>query len=172
MALTSEKKREVVGEVSQLLTESKMTVIAKYQGISVDSMQVLRKSGRESRTTLKVIKNRLFIKALQSLDTHKNVDTKNLKGMLIYAFNTEDEVLPAKVLAEFAKSHPSIEFIGAISAEGEVLDADQVKSLSSLPSRNELISQVVSTLMSPIEDITNAISGSIHSILDGIVAGK
>lgn len=170
MALTKDKKNEVVTEVSQLLADSKMTVVAAYQGTPVKAMQELRREGRGNGTTLKVVKNRLVIKAIQASENLKDTDTSALNGMLLYAFNNEDEVAPAKILAEFAKKQPSIEFVGAISPEGKFVSAEEVKALSALPSKNELIAQVVATLLSPVNDVTNALSGNLHTLLDGVEA--
>ena len=170
MALTKDKKNEVVAEVSQLLADSKMTVIAAYQGTPVKAMQALRKSGRDNGTTLKVVKNRLVIKAIQSTDNTKDADTSALNGMLLYAFNSEDEVAPAQTLATFAKTQPTIEFVGAISADGKFLTADEVKALATLPSKNDLIAQVMATLSSPLNDVMGGLSGNLHGLLDGVEA--
>jgi len=118
MALTKDKKNLVVAEVAELLGSSKMTVVASYQGTPVKALQALRRSGSESGTKLKVIKNRLVIKAINSQDNLKQVDTSSLRGMLLYAFNDGDEITAAKTLAEFAKNQPTIQFVGAISPEG------------------------------------------------------
>ena len=170
MALTKDKKNEVIDEVSKLLADSKMTVVAAYQGTPVKAMQQLRREGRDNGTTLKVVKNRLVIKAIQGTDNLKDTDTSSLNGMLLYAFNSEDEVAPAQVLANFAKNQPSIEFVGAFSAEGKFLTADEVKALATLPSKNELIAQVVATLLSPVNDVTSGLSGNLHALLDGVEA--
>jgi large subunit ribosomal protein L10 len=170
MALTKIKKNEVVEEVSKLLADSKMTVVAAYQGTPVKAMQQLRRDGRENGTQLKVVKNRLVIKALQGTENHKDTDTSALNGMLLYAFNSEDEVAPAQVLANFAKTQPTIQFVGAFSAEGKFLSAEEVTGLATLPSKNELIAQVVATLLSPVNDITNGLSGNLHALLDGVEA--
>lgn len=170
MALTKDKKNEVVKEVSELLANSKMTVVAAYQGTPVKAMQQLRRDGRDSGTVLKVVKNRLVKKAIESTDAVKDTDTSALNGMLLYAFNSEDEVAPAQVLATFAKTQPNIEFIGAISADGKFLPADEVKALATLPSKNELIAQVLATLTSPVNDVLGGLSGNLHALLDGIEA--
>lgn len=168
MALTKDKKNEVIAEVADLLSSSKMTVVAAYQGTPVKAMQQLRKSGADNGTKLKVVKNRLVIQAIKGQANLKDVDTSALNGMLLYAFNSEDEVAPAKVLAEFAKTQPTLEFVGAISPEGHFVPADEVKALATLPSKNELIAQVVATLLSPVNDVTNALSGNLHALLDGV----
>jgi large subunit ribosomal protein L10 len=168
MALTKVKKNEVVTEVADLLSTSKMTVVTKYQGTTVKALQELRRNSRDSGTQLKVVKNRLVIKAIQQTDSLKDVDTSALQGMLLYAFNDADEVAPAQAIAKFAKLNPTLEFVGAISAEGKFLTADEVKSLATLPGKNELIGQVVAMLLSPVNDVTNALSGNLHALLDGI----
>ena len=170
MALTKDKKNEVIAEISQLLASSKMTVVAAYQGTPVKAMQALRKASKENGTALKVVKNRLVIKAIQTTNNTKDADTSTLTGMLLYAFNSADEVAPAQVLANFAKTQPSIQFVGAINAQGKFLGADEVKALAILPSKNELIAQVLATLISPVNDVMNGLSGNLHALLDGVEA--
>jgi large subunit ribosomal protein L10 len=170
MALTREKKEAVVSEVSNLLADSKMTVVAAYQGTPVKALQNLRKQGRDNGTTLRVVKNRLVIQAIKATDNVKDTDTSALNGMLLYAFNSNDEVAPAQVLANFAKTQPTLQFVGAISAEGKFLSADEVKALATLPSKNDLIAQVMATLSSPLNDVMGGLSGNLHGLLDGIEA--
>jgi len=168
MALTKDKKNEVVGEVADLLKSSKMTVVTKYEGTTVKAMQALRRQARDNGTVAKVVKNRLVIKALQQNDTFKDVDTSTLEGMLLYAFNDQDEVAPAQVIANFAKTNPTLEFVGAFSADGKFLTADEVKALATLPGKEQLIGEVVAMLLSPVNDVTNALSGNLHALLDGV----
>ena len=168
MALTKSEKDDVVAEVAELLSTSKMTVVAKFQGTTVKALQSLRKDAKATGTRVKVVKNRLVIKALQQNDALKSVDVSLLEGMLLYAFNAEDEVAPAQSLNTFAKANPTLEFVGAITAEGLFIDADSVKDLAGLPSKNQLIAQVVATLLSPVHDVTNALSGNLHALLDGV----
>lgn len=170
MALSKAKKNEVVAEVSELLASSKLTVVAQYQGTTVKAIQSLRRDAKANGTKISVVKNRLVIKALEANDSLKDIDTSALKGQLLYAFNAEDEVAPAAALNNFAKTNPSIQFVGAITAEGTFIGADEVKALASLPSKNDLIAQVVATLLSPVNDVTNALSGNLHALLDGVEA--
>lgn len=170
MALTKVEKNDVIKEVSDILANSKMTVVAKYQGTTVKALQQLRREARDNGTKVKVVKNRLVKQSLKTIDALKDVETTDLQGMLLYAFNSEDEVAPAQILAKFAKANPTIEFVGAISAEGKFLVADEVKALATLPSKNQLIAEVVATLLSPVNDVTNALSGNLHGLLDGVEA--
>ncbi|MFZ2544587.1 MAG: 50S ribosomal protein L10 [Candidatus Saccharimonadales bacterium] len=170
MAITKAKKNELVAEVSTIFATSKLTVFAKYDGLSVADIQTLRRAASETGVSIKVVKNRLVRVAMAANDTYKNTDTALLTGQLLYATSSEDEVAPAKILAEFMKTHPVLEFVGAFGMEGELLDATAVKALASLPSKNELIGQVVAQLLSPVHDVTNALSGNLHALLDGIEA--
>ena len=168
MALSKDKKNEVVAEVAALLNESKMTVVTKYQGTTVKALQQLRREARDNGTKVKVVKNRLAVKALQQTEALKDADTSELQGMLLYAFNAEDEVAPAQALANFAKKNPTIQFVGAISAEGKFLSADEVKTLADLPSKEVMIGSVINTLLAPVNDTVNALSGNLHALLDGV----
>ncbi len=170
MALTKDKKHEVVNEVAELLASSKMTVVAAYQGTPVKAMQTLRRQARDNGTKVRVIKNRLVIKALEQDKTFKDATKEPLQGMLLYAFNSEDEVAPAQVLADFAKNQPTITFIGAYSAEGKFLSSEEVTSLATLPSKSDLIAQVLATLTSPVNDVMGGLSGNLHGLLDGVEA--
>ncbi len=170
MALKKSEKDDVVAEVSELLKSSKMTIVAKYQGTTVKALQGLRKDAKGNGTKVKVVKNRLVIKAIQQNDTLKDADTSELTGMLLYAFNADDEVAPAQILNTFAKTNPTLEFVGGITAEGKFIASSEVKALADLPSKPQLIAQVVATLLSPVNDVTNALSGNLHALLDGIEA--
>jgi len=170
MAISRDKKNALVAELVELLSSSKMTVFAKYQGLGVAELQELRRAAREAGVTIKVVKNRLVRVAIDSIDTYKDVDTTPLSGQLIYAVSDSDEVAPAQVLNAFAKTHPTLEFAGAFSGEGANLSADDVKALAGLPSKNQLIAEVVAQLLSPVHDVTNALSGNLHALLDGVEA--
>ena len=170
MALSKTQKNEVVAELSELLGSSKMTVVAKYQGTTVKALQSLRREAKTNGTKVKVVKNRLVIKAVQANDTLKDADVSELQGMLLYAFNADDEVAPAQILSQFAKTNPTLEFVGALTGEGKFIGSEDVKALANLPSKNELVAQVVATLLSPVHDVTNALSGNLHALLDGVEA--
>lgn len=172
MALTKEQKTAVVGEVADMLASSKMTVIAEYKGMSVKSMQTLRKDAKENGTAVKVVKNRLVRQALSTVDALRDVDTNALTNQLMYAFNSNDEVAPAKALSDFAKKEPALQFVGAITAEGQFITADEVKALASLPSKHQLVAGIINTLQSPLKGSISALGGNLHGYLKAIEASK
>jgi large subunit ribosomal protein L10 len=170
MALTKSEKQAVIEEVSELLKNSKMTVVAKYEGTTVKALQGLRRDARDNGTKVKVIKNRLVIQAVKATDNVKDLDTSALEGMLLYAFNGEDEVAPAQSLQTFAKQHPSLQFVGAITAEGKFLSADEVKSLAGLPGKNQMIAGIINTLNAPLQGVMSGLSGDLHGLLKALEA--
>ncbi|MEK7603258.1 MAG: 50S ribosomal protein L10 [Patescibacteria group bacterium] len=170
MALTKHKKNEVVEEISQLLASSKMTVVTAYKGTPVKALQQLRRQAKDNCTTLQVVKNRLVIKALQSSDLLKAVDTSQLTGMLLYAFNSQDEVAPAQVIANFAKTQDSLQFVGAITTEGNFINADEVKALAALPSKPQIIAGIINILNSPVREVISGLQGNLHGLLNALEA--
>jgi large subunit ribosomal protein L10 len=169
MAISKAKKNQLVAELTELLNSAKMTVFAKYAGVNVADIQELRKLARESGVTIKVVKNRLVGKAMEDIETFKATDKSVLTGQLLYAISSDDEVAPAQVLDKFAKTHPALELIGAFSGEGANLATDEVKSLAGLPSRDQLIAEVVATLLSPVQGTIGALDG-LGGILNSLEA--
>ena len=168
MAISKDKKQALVRELTELFANAKGTAVAKYQGISVAELQDLRKSARAAGVTIKVVKNRLVRVAMSDSKTYKDTDSSALLGQLLYAFSADDEVASAKVLDEFAKTHPTLELVAGFSGEGLAQNAADVKALAGLPSKHQLIAEVVAQLLSPVHDTTNALSGNLHALLDGI----
>ena len=168
MAISKDKKQQLVADLNELLNDAKMTVFAKYQGLTVAEMQELRALAREKNVTIKIVKNRLVRVAMGEIAVYKDTDTSALEGQLLYAVSHDDEVAPAQVLAKFAKDHEALELKGAFSGTGATLNEQEVKDLSQLPSKEQLIGQVVDMLLSPVNDITNGLSGNLHALLDGI----
>lgn len=170
MAISKDKKQTLVADLTELLENAKLTVYAKYQGLTVADLQDLRKAARENGVKIKVVKNRLVRVAMQEIAVYKDTDTTGLTGQLLYAISDSDEVMPAKVLANFAKTHDALQISGAFSDTGAVMETAEVNALAALPSKNELVAQVVAQLLSPMTDSVSALSGGVSGILSGLEA--
>ncbi len=157
MAISRDKKNTLVADLTELLNDSKMVVYAKYEGLTVAELQELRKLARESGVKIKVVKNRLVKVAMKEIAAYKNTDVSALTGQLLYAVGADEDFDAAKVLAKFAKTHAKMELVGGFNAEGTTLSTEEVKTLGSLPSKNELIAQVVDTLLSGINGIVSGL---------------
>jgi large subunit ribosomal protein L10 len=158
MAISKAKKQTLVAELNEILADAKMAVFAQYSGVSVKEMQELRRAARAQGVTIKVVKNRLVRVAMSQTESLKNIDASALRGQVLYAFSDADEVVPAKVLAEFAKNYPALQLVGAFSGEGATLDTAETTALAALPSKNDLIAQVIATLQSPVNDVVGALN--------------
>ncbi len=170
MAITRDKKQALVAEISTALGDAKAVAFARYAGLSVADMQDLRREARENGVSIRVVKNRLVRVSMSENKTFKDTDTSALEGQLLYAFSSEDEVAPSKVLHEFAKTHPNLELAGGFSDLGEAQSSADVTALAGLPSKTQLVAEVVAQLLSPVHDTTNALSGNLHVLLDGVEA--
>ena len=170
MAISRDKKEALVADFSSALQNARMTVAAKYDGTSVADLQQLRRDARAAGVTIKVIKNRLVRTAMEQTKGFEKTDTGLLTGQLLYAYSTEDEVAPAQILDKFSKSVPTVELVAGFDNTGAVLPTAEVKALAGLPSKNQLVAEVVAQLLSPVHDVNNALSGNLHALLDGVEA--
>jgi len=138
-----EKKQSLAKEVHKKFAEAKIVVITDYKGLDVASINDLRVKLREANVEYKVVKNTLLARA--SEDTGVEAIKEYFKGPNAIALSYDDPVAPAKVLTDFAKENEKLEIkIGVM--DGKVLDLDAIKALSSLPSREVLLAQVLSAM--------------------------
>ena len=164
MAISKDKKTTLVADLTELLSNSKMVVYAKYEGLTVAELQELRKMAREANVKIKVVKNRLVKVAMKEIAAYKNTDSSGLTGQLLYALGTDEDFDSAKVLTKFAKTHAKMELLGGFNGEGTTLSKEEVTTLGSLPTKNELIAQVVDTLLSGINGVVSALENKPETI--------
>jgi len=157
MAISKDKKTSLVADLTALLNDSKMVVYAKYEGLTVAELQELRKLAREANVKIKVVKNRLVKVAMKEIAAYKDTDTAGLTGQILYALGSDEDFDAAKVLAKFAKTHKKMELVGGFDAEGAALSKEEVNTLGNLPTKNELIAQVVDTLLSGVNGIVSGL---------------
>ncbi len=170
MAISKAKKDTLVADLKELLSNAKLTAYARYQGLTVSELQELRKLAREAGVKIKVVKNRLVRVAMNEVAVYQDTDTTGLVGQLIYAISDTDEVAPAKILDQFAKTHPALQLAGGFNDTGSALDQAEIATLAKMPSKDELIAQVVAQLLSPVNDTISGISGGISDVLSGLEA--
>ena len=164
MAISKDKKTTLVADLTELLSNSKMVVYAKYEGLTVAELQELRKMAREANIKIKVVKNRLVRVAMKEIAAYKDTDASGLTGQLLYALGTDEDFDAAKVLTKFAKTHDKMELVGGFNDEGTTLSKEEVTTLGSLPTKNELIAQVVDTLLSGINGVVSALENKPETV--------
>ena len=146
MSLNRSEKQVVLEEVAALAAKAQTLVLAEYRGVTVAGMTQLRAQARAAGVTLSVLKNTLARRALAG--TSFEVASDEMTGPLLYGFS-EDAVAAAKVVAEFAKTNDKM-VIRAGVYSGKALDADGVKELASIPTKEVLLSQLLGLMQSPV----------------------
>ena len=146
MSLNRSEKEAVISEVTGLAAQAQTLVMAEYRGITVADMTNLRNKARSSGVNLSVLKNTLARRAVAGSSFEVVAD--QMTGPLIYGFSV-DAVAAAKVVAEFAKTNDKLVIRGGVYG-GKALDANGVKELASIPSKEVLLSQLCGLLKSPI----------------------
>jgi large subunit ribosomal protein L10 len=150
---TVEKKQLVVNDVVEKLKASVSTIVVDYRGLDVSEVTELRKQLRDSGIEFKVYKNTLLRRA--TAETGMTELDAYLVGPTAIAFSNEDVVAPAKILADFAKKHDALEIKSGI-IEGKVAGVEEINALASLPSREGLLSMLLSVLQAPIRNFALA----------------
>ncbi len=154
MGLNLEEKQAAVAEISAKLAGAQAIVVAEYRGLEVEGMTELRRKARASGVYLRVLKNTLARRAVKDTPFEKLSD--HLVGPLIYGISS-DPVASAKVLNDFAKDNEKI-VLKAGAMPGSVLSATEVKSLASMPSRDELIAILMRTMQAPIAQFARTLN--------------
>lgn len=146
MGLNREEKAVVVEEVGAEVAQAGAIVVAEYRGLEVGAITTLRRRAREQGVYLRVLKNTLARRAVTGTPFEKLSDS--LVGPLIYGIS-KDPVAAAKVLNEFAKTNDKL-VLKAGAMPNSVLDANGVKALATMPSREELLATLLGTMQAPI----------------------
>jgi large subunit ribosomal protein L10 len=146
-------KQQEVDAIATKLRESSSTVVADYRGLNVAQVTLLRKQLREAGIEFQVLKNSLVSRAAASAELN-DLDAV-LTGPTAVAFSS-DVVAPAKILSDFAKKNDALKIKGGI-VEGRFVDAAQVKALADLPSREGLLSMLLSVLQAPVRNFALAV---------------
>ncbi|MFB7141155.1 MULTISPECIES: 50S ribosomal protein L10 [unclassified Bacillus (in: firmicutes)] len=153
MSAVLEAKKQVVSEVAAKLRDSKSTVVVDYRGLNVAEVTELRKQLREAGVEFKVYKNTLTRRAAEEAGLADL--NESLTGPNAIAFSMEDVIAPAKVINDFAKKHEALEIKAGV-IEGNVATVEEVKALAELPSREGLLSMLLSVLQAPIRNFALA----------------
>jgi large subunit ribosomal protein L10 len=153
MSAIIEQKKQIVEEISTKFRESKSTIVVDYRGLSVSEVTELRKQLREVGVEFKVYKNTMTRRAVELAELTGLNDA--LTGPNAIAFSNEDVVAPAKILNDFAKKHEALEIKAGV-IEGNIATVEEVKALAELPSREGLLSMLLSVLQAPIRNFALA----------------
>ncbi len=173
MALTRQKKEEIVAFIKDRLSSQKSTVFTNFSGLSVEEIRELKQELKKAGAEYKVVKKNLFFKALEELgDDAPKVNKDWFEGSLALAFAFEDEVSPAKILYNFAKKNEGkLSILGGI-LNNQGISKEEVIALAQLPSREQLLAQLVAQINAPVSVFVNVLAGNIRKLVYALNAIK
>ena len=166
MSLNRSEKVAVISEVTTLAAQAQTLVMAEYRGISVADMTQLRSKARSTGVTLSVLKNTLARRAVAG--SQFEIVADQMTGPLIYGFSV-DAVAAAKVVADFAKTNDKL-VIKAGAMPNHVLDANGVKALATMPSREELLAKLLGTMQAPVAKFVQTLNEVPTKFVRGLAA--
>ena len=166
MAISRVAKEQAVDILSKELGRIKLAVMTDYRGLTVREVEELRSVLRDEGISYRVTKNTLLRLASKNTPALAGIDPSTFIGPTALAMGFDDEVAPARVIFQFAKTHQALEIVGGITGDGQVLTAAQVKALATLPTREQLLGQVVGTIAAPLTGFVGVMSGNVRSIIN------
>lgn len=163
MAVSHEKKGELVSEYVEKLRRTQAVIVAEYRGLTVKQLQDLRRELRSSDSELVVAKNTLIAKAMNEVGMP--APELLLKGPVAYAFCFKEVAAPAKALNKFARDSKVLVVKGGVMGRS-IFDASGVQQLADLPSREQLLGQVVGVLQAPLAGLVNVLAGTTRGLMN------
>ena len=172
MALKLEQKKQIVAEVNEVAGNALSAVLADYRGLTVGEMTAMRVKARETGVYLRVVRNTLAKKAVSGTDYECLSEV--LTGPTLVAFSQEDPGSAARLLKGFSKDYEALD-IKALSIGGELLGADQVDRVATLPTRDEALAMLMSVMKAPVGKFVrtlNEVPGKLVRTLSAVKDAK
>jgi len=164
-----EDKKKIVQDLSERFSKAAVVIVTDYKGLDVAAINDLRRRLRKEEIEYQVVKNSLMVRASQETDVALIKET--FKGPSAVAMSYSDPVAPAKVLTEFAKDHDVFAIkVGVMG--GKILELNEIKALSALPSREILLGTLVSVLNNVPTGFVRTIAEIPRSLLNVLQAVK
>ncbi|MBU4351382.1 50S ribosomal protein L10 [Candidatus Parcubacteria bacterium] len=172
MPKTKEQKTKVIQDLSESLAKAKSIVFIDIQGLKVREIVSLRKKAKQAMGNLKVAKKSLIDLAIKSKKgIADKVSAKTMSGEIAVLFGFDDPIKPLKSFYEFAKANENLKFISAI-LDDNLLNKEEVMAIAQLPSKQELLGQLLSTFNGPISGFINVLRGNIKGLITVLAKAK
>lgn len=157
------EKSELISEIKELLESSTAVYLTDYHGINVEDISSIRNQFRDEGVRYKVYKNTLVKRALDEVGKYDKI-ADHLVGMTGFAFTTTNPLAPAKIINKYFGEKEKLS-LKACYVEGEYFDGSQLKTLATLPTKNELIASIMGSLDSPVSGIVGAINAVMRDLV-------
>lgn len=165
MAITKEKKKNIVSKIKEELEKQKIIIFVAINGIKAKDIFDLRKNLKEKDSKLTVIKKTLLKVAAKDLP----VDVKKLEGELGLIFGFGDELSAAKITKKFSSLHDNLKILGGIF-NNEFIEKDKVLVFADIPSKEQLIANTLYTIKAPVSGFVNVLNANIKGLINVLKA--
>ena len=156
-------KNTKVEEIKEIISKAKVAIVSDYRGLSVAEITNLRRRLQKEDGDYTIVKNTLAKIAIK--DTQFEGLEEFLKGPSGIAFGFGDEVAPAKVILKYLKEAKKTNEVKGGVLDGKIISANDVKAISNLPSKPELIAKIMGSLSSPAQGLTNTVNGVARALV-------
>jgi large subunit ribosomal protein L10 len=160
--LTKQKKEEVVSELTDKISRTKSVVFVEFTGMSTAQISALRRELKENDAELKVAKKTLVDLALRKNSLEADLD--QFKTQVAVALGYNDEVGAVKILAKLSRTNKALKMLAGFVG-GEYYGTAPLSALAKLPSREQLLGQLVGTIAAPISGFANVLQGNIRGLV-------
>jgi large subunit ribosomal protein L10 len=170
MAKSRQRKETEVGKFADGLKNAKATVFADLSSLKVNETSAFRRTAKKDDVGIAVAKKTLLRHALKEAGIDA-VDVSNLKGSVAMLMGMGDEIAPARVLEALRKDKENVKVLGGL-LEGKWMTAEQVTALAKLPTKQQLLGQLVGTLNAPVTGFVNVLAGNLRGLVTALNAIK
>ena len=167
MAITRNKKEEIVGDLNDWAQKSQAIIIVKYGGMTMPQLDKVRHAMRKAEGEFHVTKNTLATKVLK--EHGLKVPEKWLTGQTAMSFCFKDPAAVAKSLGDLGKEFDKLQVMGGVMS-GTTMDAEGIKALASLPSLDVLRAQIIGTLSGPASGLVSVLNAAVGSVMFALQA--
>jgi len=172
MRRTLMKKQEQVNDIKERLNNAKIVVLFDFTGIDANSVAAFRKEIKKINAEMRVVKNTLLYRACDGTELYDKMDL--FEGPTALLLGYEDIVEPTKKLTEFLKEFETAKIKGGL-VEGKFASAESIESVAKLPSKEQLIAQLLAVMQAPITNfvrVLNAVPQKFVLVLNAIKEEK
>lgn len=167
--LTRKQKEKIVEELSDKIKRQKSLIFIDAKGVKVGDIQKLKRELKKVEAEYRVAKKTLMNLALKKQG--KDIDISGFSGSLAFGLGYKDPISLIKIFTQFAKGKNDFKVLGGI-VEDRVLKSEQIKVLALIPSREQLIAELIGSIQSPISGFVNVLEGNMRNLIGILSAIK
>jgi len=168
--LTRNQKQELVKELTEKIKAAKSAVFVDFKGLKVKDATILKKSLREAGVSYVVVRKTLIDIALKNAGV-EGASIAKMEGQIALSLSNQDEVSAAKIIDTFAKTNENVKMLGGVLGT-QLMSMAEVKALAKVPSKEQLLGQLVGTLNAPVSGFVNVLAGNLRGLVQVLNAVK